>query len=37
VKVWRQERARALVLDLAAATGASGELGDAALIVSVSR
>jgi hypothetical protein len=31
VKVWRQERARALVLDLAAATGASGELGDAAL------
>ena len=31
VKVRRQERARALVLDLATATGASGELGDAAL------
>jgi hypothetical protein len=31
VKVWRQERARALVLDPAPATGASGGLGDAAL------
>ncbi|NBB69571.1 MAG: hypothetical protein GVY33_04480 [Alphaproteobacteria bacterium] len=31
VKVWRQERARALVVDPAAASGASGELGDAAL------
>lgn len=28
VKAWRQARARALMLDLAPATGASGELGD---------